>query len=557
GARLLRRWLQRPTRQQNILQQRYAVISALLAEQTQTELRNSLNQITDIERILTRIALKSARPRDLTGLRQSLQILPAIKTQLHSIKAERIQSLLPNLNGFDQLCDLLERAIKTNPPVVIRDGGVINDGFDNALDELRALSQSSDNFLVELEQSERQRTNIPTLKVGYNRVHGFYIEISRAQAKTAPAEYIRRQTLKNVERYITPELKRYEEKVLSARAKALSREKILYEQLLENLNPHLSALKSCADTLSELDVLSNFAHIAQQYDLKPANLTQTPGIHIKSGRHIVVEQISSEAFIPNDTELNAKQRLLMITGPNMGGKSTYMRQTALIVIMAHIGSFVPAESAVIGPIDRIFTRIGANDDLASGRSTFMVEMTETANILHHATTNSLILMDEIGRGTSTFDGLSLAWAAAEYLASQVNAFSLFATHYFELTRLSELFTTVSNIHIDASEKDEHIVFTHRVKSGPANQSYGIQVARLAGIPQTVIERAQIKLCELEAQAKPNATSTSPLQKSLFQDNKTEPLLEELANINPDTLTAPQALNCLYDLVQQAKVKLKK
>ena len=422
---------------------------------------------------------------------------------------------------------------------------MIAPGYDAELDELRTLSQQSGQFLLELENRERQRTGISTLKVSYNRVHGYYIEISRAQAAKAPTEYRRRQTLKNVERYITPELKQYEDKALSSKSQALAREKRLYEQLLEQLAEHLVPLQRTATALAELDVLNNLAERADALDLVMPQLGSEPGIQIEGGRHLVVEQAIDEPFIPNDIELSDQQRMLIITGPNMGGKSTYMRQTALIILLAHLGSYVPAQAALIGPIDRIFTRIGAGDALASGRSTFMVEMTEMANILHNATANSLVLMDEIGRGTSTFDGLSLAWASAAYLAKEIRAFTLFATHYFELTSLPEQISTVQNIHLSATEHEDHIVFLHKVNPGPASQSYGIQVAKLAGVPVSVIGQAKQKLMELEQQAL--ICDTDSQQSDLFTQEETHPLIEAVAKLKPDTLSPKEALAALYQL----------
>ncbi|MCB1827684.1 MAG: DNA mismatch repair protein MutS, partial [Coxiellaceae bacterium] len=495
GGRLIRRWINQPLRDREILNARQNAIKRLLENQDYAEIKECLTGSADIERILGRIALRSARPRDLTGLRNTLGRLPKLQNQLKNIVDEKCQTLSAAFSDFETLHALLENAILENPPVVIREGGVIADGYDEELDELRNLSKNSSNFLVEMEMREKERTKLSSLKVGYNRIHGFYIEISKTQSQQAPAEYIRRQTLKNAERYITPELKTYEEKVLSAQARALAREKQLWDELLDTLNDELVRLKQCATALAELDVISNLAERAVALNLSLPNLSDEPGIQIEGGRHLVVEDVMDGPFIPNDTILNPSRRMLIITGPNMGGKSTYMRQTALIVLLAYIGSYVPANTATIGPIDKIFTRIGAADDLASGRSTFMVEMTETANILHNATENSLVLMDEIGRGTSTFDGLSLAWACAAYLAENVKAYTLFETHYFELTSLEETLATVKNIHLNATEHDDKIVFLHAVKEGPANQSYGLQVAQLAGVPQAVIQQAKEKLHE--------------------------------------------------------------
>jgi DNA mismatch repair protein MutS len=497
GARLLRRWLHRPLRDHAILKLRQQAINNLLVNNHRQSLQNSLAQIGDLERILARVALKSARPRDLVGLRNALQVLPELQTHLNYFNAHLIDQLRQQIKTFPELTDLLQRAIAQNPPVVLRDGNVIADGYHAELDELRALSENAGQYLIDLETRERTRTGINTLKVGYNRVHGYYIEISRAQAANAPTEYIRRQTLANAERFITPELKNYEDKALSARSRALALEKALYEELLEKLLLHLAALQETAQAVSELDVLVGLAESADHLNLVCPELNDQAGIKIIAGRHPVIEQVLEQPFVANDVTLNSQQRMLIITGPNMGGKSTYMRQTALITLLAYIGSFVPAKSVTLGPIDRIFTRIGAADDLAGGRSTFMVEMTETANILHNATDQSLVLMDEIGRGTSTFDGLSLAFACAEYLAQKIKAYTLFATHYFELTELAHQYSTIANVHLDAVEHGDAIVFLYAVKPGPADRSYGLHVAQLAGVPRDVIDRAKIKLSELE------------------------------------------------------------
>jgi DNA mismatch repair protein MutS len=437
--------------------------------------------------------------------------------------------------------------------VLIRDGGVIAPGWDAELDELRALSTEGDRFLAELEARERERTGLPSLKVGYNRVHGYYIEISRAQAKNAPADYARRQTLKGAERFITPELKGFEDKVLSARERALAREKALYDALIETLLERLGPLQLMAAAVAELDVLANLAERAAALNLSRPRLVTEPRLAIAGGRHLVVERVSAEPFIPNDLALDTQRRMLVITGPNMGGKSTYMRQAALIVILAYAGSFVPAESAVIGPVDRIFTRIGASDDLAGGRSTFMVEMTEAANILNNATGSSLVLMDEIGRGTSTFDGLSLAWACAHYIGERVGAFTLFATHYFELTALAKELPACANVHLDATEHDGKLVFLHSVREGPANQSYGLQVAALAGVPPEVIRRARGYLRTLEQDRAAGAGPQAELP--LFAPAAAEeaapashPVLQRLAEVDPDALSPREALALLYELL---------
>ncbi|WP_461520578.1 DNA mismatch repair protein MutS [Porticoccus sp.] len=556
GGRLLNRWINRPLRNLGILQGRQQALAALRQDYRYESLTEHLKQVGDMERILGRVALRSARPRDLTRLRQSLAALPGIQQVLSATEADRLQQLSQQAGEFPELVALLERAIAENPPVAIRDGGVIAEGYDSELDELRNLSSNAGQFLVDLEEREKQRTGISTLKVGYNRVHGYYIEISRGQSSQAPVEYIRRQTLKNAERYITPELKTFEDKALSAKSRALSREKALYEELVETLNEQLLPLQDCAAAVSELDVLGCLAERADSLSMIPPSLVEEPGIEVQGGRHPVVEQVLDSPFVANDLSFNQQRRMLVITGPNMGGKSTYMRQAALIVLLAHIGSCVPAQHATIGLVDRIFTRIGSSDDLAGGRSTFMVEMTETANILHNASERSLVLMDEIGRGTSTFDGLSLAWACAVQLAEKVKAFTLFATHYFELTALPEKTAGVANVHLDATEYNDDIVFLHAVQEGPASQSYGIQVAKLAGIPAEVIALARLELASLEAGAHAAATIKSggeqPVQRELFTDPVGTALLEALAGLDPDDLSPKQALEQLYILKQLSK-----
>ncbi|MDV3242703.1 MAG: DNA mismatch repair protein MutS [Methylocaldum sp.] len=531
GGRLLRRWLHHPLRDQRILYQRYEAIEALRKDRNYASIRDVLASVGDIERIVARIALKSARPRDLVVLRASLGTLPELLNQLETLESTLLTDIRQRIREQPEIYQLLDRAIIENPPMLIRDGGVIAEGYHPELDELRNLSQNTERFLVDLEQRERQRTGLSNLKVGYNRVQGFYLELSRTQADRVPADYIRRQTLKGAERYITPELKAFEDKVLSARERSLAFEKALYDELLDILGTSIKALQDCASGLSELDVLANLAERAESLNLTMPLLIKEPGIRITGGRHPVVETVADTPFVPNDLELNSDRRMLIITGPNMGGKSTYMRQTALIVLMAHIGSYVPAEAAMIGPIDRIFTRIGASDDLASGRSTFMVEMTETANILHNATSSSLVLMDEIGRGTSTFDGLALAWATADYLARKIQAFTLFATHYFELITLPDECPGVQNVHLDAVEHGDGVVFLHAVKDGPANQSYGLQVAALAGVPRTVIDNARKKLTVLENQTYA-AHQSEARQFDLFAHAEPHPALDLLRTIRP-------------------------
>ncbi|KUJ71780.1 DNA mismatch repair protein MutS [Thiomicrospira sp. WB1] len=558
GSRLLRRWLNQPLRTQTIVQHRLDAIDWLQTRQATEPLKASLKPIGDLERILSRVSLYSARPRDLLQLGRSLTQLETIRDLIQPLEGDKWQNLKPALQPWPELAAQLDAALVDNPPMLARDGGVFAEGYDAELDELRNLQNEAGDFLLNLEAQEREKTGITTLKVGYNKVHGYYIEVSKAQSDKVPVEYVRRQTLKAQERYITPELKGFEDKVLSANEKALAREKHLYQQLLETLNQHLTDLQKTAAALAETDVLVNLAQLAEDLNLCRPELTDTPGLAIEQGRHLTVETLSDQPFIPNDAVFNDERRLHMITGPNMGGKSTYMRQTALIAIMAYMGSYVPAASAKLGPIDRIFTRIGASDDLTSGRSTFMVEMTETAHILHHATDQSLILVDEIGRGTSTFDGLALAWAIAEHLAKKVQGYCLFATHYFELTTLAEQFDNTVNVHLSALEHQDKIVFMHQVEDGPASQSYGLQVAALAGIPQPIILAAKKHLRRLEQTAveetQTNATSpqpTDPSQFDLFAAPTIPPEMIQLADAvrdcDPDSLTPRQALDLLYQL----------
>jgi DNA mismatch repair protein MutS len=553
GGRLLRRWLHRPLRDRDLLAGRHHAVGALLESGVGENLRERYRALGDIERILTRIALRSARPRDLSTLRDGLALLPAIRAELAAMDSPRLAALRSALgeggNDSSPFCaDLLTRAVAPLPALRLVDGGVIAEGYDAELDELRMLSTNADGFLVELEAREKAATGIPTLKVGYNRVHGYYIEISKGQADRAPVHYTRRQTLTGAERYITEELKSFEDKVLSARERSLQRERALYEGLLDALNKHLAPLRRIADALSEIDVLACFAERARSLDWSPPELGDAPGIRIERGRHPVVEAVRDEPFEPNDVVLDEARRLLIVTGPNMGGKSTFMRQTALIVLLAAIGSYVPAARAEIGPIDRILTRIGAGDDLARGQSTFMVEMSETAYILHHATQHSLVLMDEIGRGTSTYDGLALARACALQLANGNRALTLFATHYFELTRLAAPDNGIANVHLDAVEHGDRLVFMHAVKDGPANRSYGLQVAALAGLPRHVIADAGAHLATLEREehSQPAPTSDSP-QLGLFAAEPSA-AIEELDRIDPDALAPREALDALYRLV---------
>lgn len=566
GSRLLRRWISRPLRDQAAVRERHAVIGCMLDQDLQDGLLAQLRKIGDIERILARVALGSARPRDLAVLRDSLEALPDLVQTLAETEHPGLQAVTRRIGQQPDVYALLQAAIIDNPPVVLRDGGVLATGYDAELDELRALSENADGFLLDLEQRERSRSGIDGLKVSYNRVHGYYLEVSRSKSDLVPEDYIRRQTLKGSERYITPELKAFEDKVLSARERALQREKALYAELLEKLLPPLPELQATAEAVAELDVLACFAERARRLDLCRPLLRDTPGLAITGGRHPVVEQVSDQPFIANDLVMDERRQIQVITGPNMGGKSTFMRQSALIVVLAYAGSYVPASSAELGPFDRIFSRIGASDDLAGGRSTFMVEMQETANILHNATPRSLVLMDEIGRGTSTFDGLSLAWACAVELATRIRAFTLFATHYFELTTLPDEHPGIVNVHLDAVEHGDSIVFMHAVREGPANQSYGLQVAALAGVPRRVIDLARARLHELEQSAQQHAQAEAS-QLSLFggptpQDEPTGPvkataaegdeLREYLEGIDPDLLTPREALELLYEMKSISK-----
>lgn len=568
GGRQLRRWLNRPLRDVTVVEQRQQAVSALLDGFHYEPVHDLLKSIGDIERVLARVALRSARPRDLARLRDAFQTLPDLQQALKPVNSHHIVKLATIISEYPELANLLERAIIDNPPVVIRDGGVIQEGFDEELDELRNISENAGQFLLDVETRERERTGISTLKVGYNRVHGYYIEITRAQSGQAPADYIRRQTLKNAERFITPELKEFEDKALSAKSRSLAREKALYDEVLEAVAAELAPLQDAAQALAELDVLSNFAERATSLRFNAPEFSDTPGFDIEEGRHPVVEQLLSDPYVPNDLLMDQQRRMLVITGPNMGGKSTYMRQAALIALLAYTGSFVPANRVTIGPLDRIFTRMGSSDDIAGGRSTFMVEMTETANILHNATEHSLVLMDEVGRGTSTFDGLSLAWATAEHLAKHIRCYTLFATHYFELTQLADDLEHAVNVHLTATEHDDTIVFLHNVHDGPASQSYGLQVAKLAGVPQEVIRNARSQLSHLEGSAAPAnpapaKASNAPagpdqakrhsrvhetvMQGDMFASLEPSKVEESLAELDVDGLTPRDALNRLYEL----------
>ena len=552
GGRLLRRWLHRPLRDRGVVGQRHHAVSALIDARAGELLRDAFRSLGDLERILSRVALRSARPRDLSTLRDGLSLLPSVQQILSGLDSPRLQALHAALGEHEATARMLRAAIVPQPPLLARDGGAIADGYDAELDELRQLSTNADQFLVELEAREREATGIATLKVGYNRVHGYYIEISKGQSVKAPVHYTRRQTLTGAERYITEELKAFEDKVLSARERSLSREKLLYEGVLDLLNEVVEPLRHCAAALSELDVLAGFAERAQALDWSMPVLRDEPGITIERGRHPVVEALRDAPFEPNDLHFDGDTRMYVITGPNMGGKSTFMRQNALIVLLACIGSFVPAAKATIGPIDRILTRIGAGDDLARGQSTFMVEMSETAYILHHATEHSLVLMDEIGRGTSTYDGLALADAVARQLASANRSYTLFATHYFELTALAEPGSGIANLHLDAVEHGDALVFMHAVRPGPANRSFGLQVAALAGLPKPALQQARARLAELESQNRDAPTVPlsapaldAPQQFGLFASRSAA--LDALAGIDPDELSPKQALEALYRL----------
>jgi DNA mismatch repair protein MutS len=569
GSRQLRRWLNRPLRNHALLQGRYHALAAFADASALKALRQGLEPVGDIERILARIALRSARPRDLTQLRRSLAALPQVRAALAPLDSPLLQELCGRLHTHGDVVALLGAAIAAEPAPMVREGGVIAEGYDAELDELRRIATHTDEFLLDLEQRERTRTGLAGLKLGYNRVQGYFIEIARRDAERVPRDYVRRQTVKSAERFITAELKNFEDTVLGARERALSRERQLYDELLTRLIDGLGPLQTTAGALAEIDALGALAERARALDWSRPELAAEPRLAIEGGRHPVVERFSTGAFVPNDLELNPARRMLVITGPNMGGKSTYMRQAALIALLAHIGSYVPARRAVLGPLDRIFTRIGAADDLAGGRSTFMVEMTEAANILNNATASSLILLDEIGRGTSTFDGLSLAWAMARDIATRLGAFTLFATHYFELTTLATEVEGCANVHLDATEHDHGIVFLHAVKEGPASRSYGLQVAQLAGVPRAVIAEARNYLEGLESERDrkrlgtgdapaPGAQAELPLTLVTREhDQAAKRLRSALELLDPDELSPREALAALYrlrGLLRQAEHK---
>ena len=561
GSRLLRHWVHHPIRSQAEIKQRHEVVTQFLSNPfTFQELRAELKRISDIERIASRIALKSVRPKDLSSLRDTLSLLPEIRQTLTELERDcpLISSLKNDLMVEEDILDLLRRAVMEDPASIIREGGVIADGYHPDLDELRALSADTGQFLIDLETRERIRTGINTLRVEFNKIHGFFIEVTHGQTDKVPLDYQRRQTLKNAERYITPELKAFEDKALSAKERSFALEKQLFEALVEMLQKDISTIQVIAKALAKIDVLASFANCAKTYEWHCPELVEQAVIEIQQGRHPVVEaQLAKKSlsFSNNDALLQSNRKMLMITGPNMGGKSTYMRQVALITVMAYIGSFVPATLTKLGPIDQIFTRIGAADDLASGKSTFMVEMTEAAGILHRATEHSLVLMDEIGRGTSTFDGLSLAWAIAKYLLEVNRSFTLFATHYLELAHLPSNYPQCVNVHLSAIEQGRELIFLHQVKPGHASQSYGLQVAQLAGVPKPIITQARKKLLQLETQ-----NNNQQIQNDLFshpaeefeigdESVATEPHPVELAirELDPDSLSPKQALEALYEL----------
>ena len=545
GSRKLRRWLTQPTRNQEEIAMRLDAVSDLANGSRYEPILASFKFVGDIERIVARVALETARPRDLLQIRHALEMLPQLMDHLKLSKARKISTIAASCSPIPALFSLLKESIVENPPVIVRDGGVIREGYDQELDDLRNVSSNASDLLNKIEITERENTGISTLKVGYNRVHGYFIEISKGQSERAPDYYIRRQTLKNAERYITPELKEFEDKALSSKSRALAREKLLYQELQKKLLFWLDQLKEMSSGLAELDVLCSLAKSATLYNLTRPSFCDEPQIKITAGRHLVVEQNLDSQFISNDAELHENQRMLLITGPNMGGKSTYMRQIASICVLAHIGSYVPADEALIGSIDKIFTRIGASDDLAGGQSTFMVEMTETAFILNNATEKSLVLLDEIGRGTSTLDGLSLAWAVATAMVSQIRAITLFATHYFELTSLPENHPEAKNMHLSAKEYDDKIAFMYRLKEGAANQSYGVQVARLAGVPSYVVNAAREKLTQIAIAD--NGLKHNPYQGDLLKDVKDTEIEKTVRNLDLDIISPREALDILYNL----------
>ena len=556
GSRLLKRWLNQPIRDIDDINHRQDAVSQILSDYLYDGLQGDLKQVGDIERPLARISMGTGRPRDLSRLRNALTHLPSITQGIISGQSDRLSALQSEIKHHPDILSLLINAIEETPAHLLRDGGVIATGYDAELDELRSIQTHASDHLIRIEEEEKTATQISSLKVGYNRVHGYYIEISKSQSNIeVPEHYVRKQTLKNAERYITPELKAFEDKALSAKSKALAREKMLYEEVQKLVGAEIESLQHTARALAELDVLCCFAERSLALNLTRPTLQKKVLIDIQGGRHLVVEQMSEQPFVANDCLLEPRNRLSIITGPNMGGKSTFMRQTAQIVLLAHTGCYVPATQAIIGPIDRIFTRMGSSDDVAGGLSTFMVEMTETANILNNATEQSLVIMDEVGRGTSTFDGLSLAWASASYLADRIQCLTLFATHYFEMTAIAEQNAHCSNLHLGATEVDDRVYFLHRVQSGPASKSYGLHVAALAGVPMDVCQAAKQKLLALEStpttrgRIQPEA---APIQSDIFSTPENSEVTDKLTTVDPNQLTPLQALELVFQLKALAK-----
>jgi DNA mismatch repair protein MutS len=555
GSRLVRQWLTNPLRSREIPLARHAAIAELMATTAvRQRLVAELKRTVDVARIAARIALGSARPRDLAGLRDTLSRLPALAAAVATVPAALLADAVAALMIDARWADLLGRAIAAEPGAMLRDGNVIARGYDAELDELRAIQDNCGAFLIELETRERARTGIGSLKVEYNRVHGFYIEVTHAHVERIPDDYRRRQTLKNAERYITPELKAFEDKALSAQERAQAREKALYEALLAELAPAIAALQGVAQALATLDVLATHAAHAEAQGWARPTFAATPGLAIRGGRHPLVER-EVEQFIANNLRLDPSRRILIVTGPNMGGKSTYMRQAAVIALLACCGLFVPAAAAEVGPLDALYTRIGSADDLAGGRSTFMVEMTEAAYILNRATPESLVIIDEIGRGTSTFDGLALAWAIARALAQDNRSLTLFATHYFELTALPSELEGCANVHFDAVEHRDGIVFLHAVAEGPANRSYGLQVAKLAGVPADAIRQARAYLARLDrfsTRRDAHGDLFAPGVPSEPAPSQVSAALDRLASLEPDALSPREAQAALYELKRLAQ-----
>jgi DNA mismatch repair protein MutS len=557
GARLLRRWLDEPLQDIEAIETRLQCVQELVNDSlTREEVRHQLGRLGDLERMTSRIATGVASPRDLAALRQSLQVLPELHAALQPVQTPRLQHLREAIRGMPDLVGFIARAIVDDPPATLKDGGVIRDGFHAELDAIRRAQREGKQWIAELEMRERERTGIPSLKVGYNAVFGYYIEVSKPHLSKVPADYLRKQTTVNGERFITPELKEMEAQITGAEERALILEQELFSMVREEVALHAPEILDIARAVAELDVLANFAEVAVRNDYHRPVVHLGTHIRIRNGRHPVVERFGIQTFIPNDCVLDDEQRMIVLTGPNMSGKSTYLRQVALICLMAHIGSFVPADEAEIALIDRIFTRVGAHDELATGQSTFMVEMTETATILNHATERSLVVLDEIGRGTSTYDGLAIAWAVAEALV-QIGCKTLFATHYHYLNELANLMPGVRNYRVAVKEQGEQIIWLHKVLPGGTDKSYGIQVARMAGVPPEVVARAQEILRDLERQSTqrggmasaiaPDAEAVSSvkvhkrkLQLTLFEAEK-HPVIEELEKMDVTTLSPLEAL----------------